>query len=59
MNWLQKLVGAKTEEVVDGEIEGEPTIRQARKALSRVDAILMEYEKVERERRAKKLLERA
>lgn len=49
MNLLRKLLGLSDEEVVR-KVNGEPTIKNARKALARADSILVEYQLAEDDR---------
>lgn len=58
MNWLRHLLGIKTEEEIVKEMNGEPTVKKARKALDRAaallgdaDLILDDYEQLEATRR--------
>lgn len=47
MNWLQRLVGVKSDEEITEVVERQPTVKEARRALQRVDRILEELEVIE------------
>lgn len=50
ITWIRRLLGIHTSEEIVAEIEAEPTIKAARRALGRADRILRELESIERRR---------
>lgn len=51
MSWLKHLLGIKNEAEIVAEVEVQPTVREARRAIARADRILNELEIIELRRK--------